>query len=366
MGSQKVNEGEVSSMLLVVFYELSKYIPTYRISTTQTETAMRNLWKTALAGLCVVMAAGASAQGSAEGWPQRPITFVVPFTPGGITDNTARVLAKIVGGKLGQPIVVDNRPGAGGSIGVESAARQPADGYTMIYGTQGTQAANLALYKNIRYDPVKDFVPVHGMSETPLILVINPARPFKNVPELIAYAKANPGKLNFGSAGPGTGTHLTAELFQMATGIKMTHVPYKGSNPALTDLMAGNLDLMFDYAAVVMPQIQAGKLKPLAVTAKSRLNVAPDVPTVGELGFQRAESSAWSAVFLPAKTPAEIARKLSDAIAEAIVDPEMLAVTEKFGSVPMRGVRDEKLGDFVKTEMVRWREVVEQSGAKIN
>jgi tripartite-type tricarboxylate transporter receptor subunit TctC len=328
---------------------------------------MQKFWKTAFVGLAAVSALlGGTARAAGEAWPAKPITFVVPFTPGGITDNTSRVLAKIVGDKLGQPVVVDNRPGAGGSIGVEAASRQAPDGYTMIYGTQGTQAANLALYKNIRYDPVKDFVPVHAMSETPLILVINPNRPFKTVPELIAYAKANPGKLNFGSAGPGTGTHLTAELFQVATGTKMTHVPYKGSSPALTDLMAGNLDLMFDYPVVVMPFVQAGKLKPLAMTGRARLSVMPEVPTVGELGFPRAESSAWSAVFVPAKTPPEVVKKLGDAIALAIVDPEMLQVTEKFGSVPLKDLRDAKLGEFVKTEMVRWREVVQQSGARID
>jgi len=328
---------------------------------------MQKFWKTAFVGLAAVSALlGGTARAAGEAWPTKPITFVVPFTPGGITDNTSRVLAKIVGDKLGQPVVVDNRPGAGGSIGVEAASRQAPDGYTLIYGTQGTQAANLALYKNIRYDPVKDFVPVHAMSETPLILVINPNRPFKTVPELIAYAKANPGKLNFGSAGPGTGTHLTAELFQVATGIKMTHVPYKGSSPALTDLMAGNLDLMFDYPVVVMPFVQAGKLKPLAMTGRARLSVMPEVPTVGELGFPRAESTAWSAVFVPAKTPPEVVKKLGDAIALAIVDPEMLQVTEKFGSVPLKDLRDAKLGEFVKTEMVRWREVVQQSGARID
>jgi tripartite-type tricarboxylate transporter receptor subunit TctC len=328
---------------------------------------MQKFWKTAFVGLAAASALlGGTARAAGEAWPTKPITFVVPFTPGGITDNTSRVLAKIVGDKLGQPVVVDNRPGAGGSIGVEAASRQAPDGYTLIYGTQGTQAANLALYKNIRYDPVKDFVPVHAMSETPLILVINPNRPFKTVPELIAYAKANPGKLNFGSAGPGTGTHLTAELFQVATGTKMTHVPYKGSSPALTDLMAGNLDLMFDYPVVVMPFVQAGKLKPLAMTGRARLSVMPEVPTVGELGFPRAESSAWSAVFVPAKTPPEVVKKLGDAIALAIVDPEMLQVTEKFGSVPLKDLRDAKLGEFVKTEMVRWREVVQQSGARID
>lgn len=321
--------------------------------------------KKALAGLCAALAAGHAARATQEDWPSRPITFVVPFTPGGITDTTSRLLAKILGDKLGQPVLVDNRPGAGGSIGVEAASRQPPDGYTMIYGTQGTQAANLALYKNIRYDPIKDFVAVHAMSETPLILLVHPGRPFSTVPELIAYAKAHPGQLNFGSAGAGTGTHITAELFQVAAEVRMTHVPYKGSSPALTDLMAGNLDLMFDYFGVVRPLILAGKLRPLAVTGKARLAAAPDIPSMAELGLPKAESSAWSAVFLPAKTPAEITKRLGDAIAQAIVDPEMLAVTEKFGSVPLRDLRDARLGEFVKSEMLRWREIVHKSGARL-
>lgn len=293
------------------------------------------------------------------------LAFVVPFPPGGITDNTSRLLALKLGEKLGQQVVVDNRPGAGGSIGVEYAVRQPADGYTLIYGTQGTHAANLALYKNVRYDPVKDFTAVHGMSESPLILVINPNKPFKTVPELVAYARQNPGKLNFGSAGAGTATHLTAELFQTTAGVKMTHVPYKGSSPALTDLISGNLDLAFDYAAVVLPFVQSGKLKALAVTGKSRLSSAPDLPTVAELGYPGAESSAWGAMFVSSKTPAPIVKRLADAMAEVIVNPELLAATEKFGSVPMRGMRGEKLDAFVKSEMTRWREVVQSSGARL-
>ena len=305
------------------------------------------------------------AAGDAEGWPSRPLTFVVPFPPGGITDNTSRLLAQKLGDKLGQQVVVDNRPGAGGSIGVDYAVRQPADGYTLIYGTQGTHAANLALYKNVRYDPVKDFTAVHGLAESPLILVINPNKPFKTVPELVAYARQNPGKLNFGSAGAGTATHLTAELFQSTAGVKMTHVPYKGSSPVLTDLIAGNLDLAFDYAAVVLPFVQSGKLKALAVTGKSRLSSAPDLPTVGELGYPGAESSAWGAMFVSSKTPAPVVKRLADAMAEGIVNPELLAATEKFGSVPMRGMRGEKLDAFVKSEMTRWREVVQSSGAKL-
>ena len=311
----------------------------------------------------VMSVAGAAAQ-AADTYPSRPITFVVPFTPGGITDNTARLLAQQLSARLGQQVVVDNRPGAGGSIGVEAAVRQPADGYTLIYGTQGTQAANLALYNNVRYDPITDFVPVHGMSFSPLVLVVNPSRPFNTVADVIAYAKANPGKLNFGSAGPGTATHLTGELFQSVTGTKMTHVPYKGSSPAVTDLIGGNLDLMFDYGPVVMPFVESGKLRALAVTSKTRLTSAPDVPTIAEAGFPASESAAWSAVFVAKGTPAPIVDRLADAVAASIEAPEVLAATEKYGSVPMRGMRERKLGEFVKTEMVRWRELVERSGAK--
>ncbi len=299
-------------------------------------------------------------------WPDHPIKLIVPFTAGGVTDNTSRLLAKLLEPHLGQPVIVENRPGAGGSIGVEAAARQAPDGYTMVYGTQGTQGANLALYKKVGYDPVADFAPVHGISESPLVLVINPNRPFKSVPELIAYAKANPGKLNYGSAGAGTGTHLTAELFQDLTGTKMTHVAYKGSSPALTDLMAGSIDLMFDYPAIVLPLVSGKKLTALAVTAKTRLTTAPDVPAISEFGLAGAESSSWGAIFMPAKTPAAIVKKMGDAIEKAMVDPEMVRNNLKYGTIPMSGMRDQKLGDFVKTEMVRWRDLVQKTGATLD
>jgi len=328
---------------------------------------LKSFIKTALTGFASVLLASASvAAGGAPAYPMKPLTFVVPFTPGGITDNTSRLLALKLGEKLGQQVIVDNRPGAGGSIGVEYAVRQAADGYTLIYGTQGTHAANLALYKSVRYDPIKDFIPVHGIAESPLVLVINPNRSFKTIPELVAYAKANPGKLNYGSAGAGTGTHLTAELFQSTAGIKMTHVPYKGSSPVLTDLIAGNLDLAFDYAAVVLPFVQSGKLKALAVTSKSRLASAPDLPTIGEAGYPNAESASWGVVYVPAKTPAAVVKVLADALSEAVVNPEMLAATEKFGSIPMRGMRGERLDAFVKSELTRWRTVVQDSGAKMD
>ncbi|WP_234265925.1 Bug family tripartite tricarboxylate transporter substrate binding protein [Hydrogenophaga sp. NFH-34] len=347
------------------FYDILKYSTTsHDIVAEKMETTMRNILRKlsvlALGSLALCTAHAADVQ-----WPERPIKFIIPFTPGGVTDNTARLLATLLEPHLGQPVIVENRPGAGGSIGVEAAARQTPDGYTMVYGTQGTQGANLALYKKVGYDPIADFVPVYGVSESPLVLVINPNRPFKTVPELIAYAKANPGKLNYGSAGAGTGTHLTAEMFQMVTGTKMTHIAYKGSSPALTDLMAGNVDLMFDYPAIVLPLVNGKKLTALAVTANKRLASAPDVPVISEFGLTGAESSSWGAVFVPAKTPPAIVKKLADAIEKAMVDPQMVKNNQKYGSIPMTGMRDQKLGDFVKTEMVRWRDLVQKSGASL-
>ncbi len=323
---------------------------------------MRNILKMLSALALASLAFGAVHAADAK-WPDHPIKFIVPFTPGGVTDNTSRLLANALEPYVGQPVIVDNRPGAGGSIGVEAAARQAPDGYTMVYGTQGTQGANLALYKNVGYDPVADFVPVHGIAESPLVLVTNPNRPFKTVPELIAYAKANPGKLNYGSAGAGTGTHLTAEMFQIAAGIKMTHIPYKGSSPALTDLMAGNIDVMFDYPAIVLPMVNGKKLTALAVTAKKRLATAPDLPVISEFGLAAAESSSWGVVLMPAKTPPAIVKQMADAIEKALAEPEMVKSNEKYGSIPMTGMRDQKLADFVKTEMVRWRDLVQKSGA---
>lgn len=325
---------------------------------------MKHFLKLIVAVTTLSLAASASAQESA--WPSKPVTLIVPFSPGGITDNTGRLLAKKLGEQLGQTVLVDNRPGAGGSLGVDVAARAAPDGYTIVMGTSGTHAANLALFKTVRYDPLTDFVPIHGLLESPLMLVVNASLPYKTVAELVAFGKANPGKLTFASAGPGTGTHLTAAQFESVVGIKMTHVPYKGSSPALADLIAGRTDLMFDYAAVVTPQIQAGKLRPLAVTSTQRLTLAPDVLTMAELGYPDASLSAWTAIFAPAKTPPAVVKRLSDAMAAALVDPELDAFVSKFGSVSMVGMRDAKLDAFLKNELVRWREVVKSSGAAVN
>jgi tripartite-type tricarboxylate transporter receptor subunit TctC len=327
------------------------------------DNPMQSLLKQAFTGFAVAAALAGSAHAADGDWPVRPITFVVPFTPGGVTDNTSRIIAKVMGEKLGQPVLVDNKPGANAAIAAQAVGNAPADGYTLLFASDSALVLNPLLYKKLAYDPERDFKALALAVNVPQVMVVNAALPVQNLQEFIAYAKANPGKLNFSTAGMGTGTHLTAELFQIATGTKMTHVPYKGSSPALTDLMGGSVNLMFDYGSVVTPFIEGGKLKPLAVTGKSRLSTLPDIPTVTELGFPDAVSTSWGAVFVPAKTPPDIVKRLGDAVAYAMSDPRVKEVTTKSGSVPL-GLRDEKLGEFVKSEMVRWREIVERSGAK--
>jgi tripartite-type tricarboxylate transporter receptor subunit TctC len=221
---------------------------------------------------------------SAEEFPSRPITWVVPFAPGGITDTTSRIVAEEMARTLGQSVVIDNRAGGGGAVGTEQVARARPDGYTMIYGTQGTMAANVTLRKNLSYDPLTSFLPVHLVGESPNLLVAYHGAPYNSVSEFVAYAKQNPGKVTFSSSGVGTATHLVAELFKTVTGIEMQHVPYRGSAPALNDMIAGRVDVMFDYPVSVGPHVEAGKLKVLATTAPERLRAFPDVPTMAELG----------------------------------------------------------------------------------
>jgi tripartite-type tricarboxylate transporter receptor subunit TctC len=318
------------------------------------------------AALTGVAALGWTQAQGQNAYPARPVQWVVPFTAGGITDNTSRLLARKLGEQLGASVVVENRPGAGGTLGAEMVAHAAPDGYTLLYGTQGTHAANAALYKNLRYDPVKDFIPVHGLFQTSTILVVNASRPYKTVQELVAYAHAHPGKVNFASAGPGTGTHLTAELFQAATGIKMTHVPYKGSGPAINDLIAGNVDIMFDYPVSTIAHIEAGKLRPLAVTSKSRLPMLPNVPSIAEAGVPEAESVSWSGIYVPARTPQAVVTQLANALEKLLKDPDVLASNGKFGSVPMVGLREAKFGAYQEAEIVKWRTVVQRSGARLD
>lgn len=315
----------------------------------------------ALASLVAV-----SAPALAQPYPARPITWVVPFTPGGVTDTTSRAISKKMGEVIGQTFVVENRPGVGGSLATEQVAKAAPDGYTVLYGTSGTMAANLALYKNLKCEPLKDFIPVHGMLMSPTVLVVEASRPYKTMAELIDFARANPGVLNYGSAGPGTGTHLTSEMVQTKTGTKMTHVPYKGTMPALQDLLGGRLDLMYDYTVTLLPHIKSGRLRALAVMGPKRLPALPDVPTIGEAGFPGLESSSWSGIVVPAGTPDAVVKKLSQAMNAALTDPAVVTPFEQIGSQPLVGYDDAKFKAFIADEIRKWAEVVRVSGATLN
>ena len=307
----------------------------------------------------------ARAQATAP-WPSKSITWVVPFTPGGVTDTTSRAIAKRLGELIGAQIVIENKPGAGGSTGTEAVARAAPDGYTLLYATSGTMAANLALYKNLKYDPLKDFVPVHGMLLSPTVLVVDAAKPFKSVAELVAFGKANPGKLNYASAGNGTGTHLTGELFQDEAGIQMQHVPYKGSAPALQDLLGGRVDMMFDYTVTLLPHIKSGKLRPLAVMGNKRMEVLPDTPTIHEAGFPEAASSSWSGIVVPAGTPADIVRKLANGLNAVMKDQSVISQFTSLGSVALVDMGEGAFKSFIQAEQKKWAEVVRKSGATLS
>ena len=298
---------------------------------------------------------------SGEEFPSRPITWIVPFTPGGITDTNSRIVAEELSRSLGQSVLIDNRGGAGGTVGTEQAARARPDGYTWIYATQGTMAANVSLRKNLPYDPLRSFVPVHLLAQTPNIFVAFQGAPFNTVQELIAYAKQNPGKLTYSSSGVGTGTHLVAELFKSVTGVDMLHVPYKGSAPALNDLISGRIDVMFDYPVAVGPHVASGKLKVLATTSASRLSAMPNAPTMAELGLKEITTESWSGIMVPAGTPAPIVDRLAAATHAALSSDRVRGTLEKLGSRPLM-LQKAEMTAFIESEIVRWADVIAKAG----
>ena len=254
-------------------------------------------------------------------YPQRPITLVVPFSAGSVVDVQARLIARALSDNLGQPIVIDNRVGVSGSIGAEFVARAAPDGYTILLGTQGTQGTNTVLFKNIRYDPVKDFVAIHGLTGNANVMVCNPNTKFKTVADVIEFGKQQPGKLNFGSGGNGTSAHLCLELLQTQTGARFNHIPYKATTAALVDLIAGNVDVLFDYVQTSRAHIRDGKINALAVTSTSRLAALPNVPTMAEAGIPSVVAMNWGGIFAPANTPAPIVNRLSDGVGQALNSP---------------------------------------------
>lgn len=319
-------------------------------------------------GLSATLPLSALAQGA---WPAgKPVRIVVPFAPGGTTDILARVVAPELSKVFGQSFVVDNRAGAGGNIGAEIVAKSPGDGYTLLMGTVGTHGINKALYAKLPYDPQKDFVPVTLVAGVPNVMVMNTQRAkalgINNVADFVRYARANPGKLNMASSGNGTSIHLAGELFKSRNRIFMTHIPYRGSGPAMTDMLAGAVDVMFDNLPSAMPHIQAGNLKAFAVTSAVRSAALPDVPTVAEAGsLPGFEASSWFGLLAPAGTPADIVNRIQQETAKALSSP---AVKERLlaqGAIP-GGNTPAEFASLIDAEITKWAAVVKASGARVD
>lgn len=316
----------------------------------------------ALGGIALAAAVAAPLAAQAQAYPTKPITIVVPFSAGGTTDILARVVGEALKNELGQPVVIDNRAGAGGNIGAALAAKANADGHTLFMGTVGTHAINQSLYKKLPYDPIKDFAPLTRVAMVPNLLVAHPSKPYNSVKELVAYAKANPGKVNFGSSGSGSSIHLSGELFNTLAKVDMIHVPYKGSAPAVTDLLGGQIDIMFDNMPSAIQHVRAGKLKPLAVTTAKRSPQLPDVPTVAEAGVPGYEATSWFGMFAPAATPAPVVAKLNAALVKVLADANVKKKIAEQGGEP-HGEKPEQFAEFIRNETAKWSQVVKASGA---
>ena len=323
----------------------------------------------ALLGACTLAAAGllpaaAMAQPDAN-WPSKPIKWVVPFPPGGAMDVIARTLGEKAGRTLGQPFVIENRPGAGGNIGADAVAKSPADGYTIMITSIG-MATNKALYPRLSYDPVKDFAPISLLAIVPNVLVVNTAKTTdKSVADVIAHAKRDPGKLTYASAGNGTSIHLAGEVFASMAGLNLLHVPYKGSGPAGTDMLGGQVALLFDSITSARPHIQAGKLRALGVTSAKRSATLPDVPTIAEAGVPGYEVSPWFAVFAPAGTPAAIVNKINAALIDAMKQPDTVAKFETIGAEPI-GTTPQQLATHLDKELARWGALIKERNIRMD
>ena len=299
-----------------------------------------------------------------QAWPTKPVRLVSPFPAGGGTDAFARPLAAQLSQQLGQQFIIDNRGGAGGTIGADNVAKSPPDGYNFLVGAVHHTIA-VSVYSKLPYDLEKDFVPVTMVAMVPNVIVLFPKVPIGSVKELIDYAKANPDKLNFASAGNGTSHQLAAELFKVKTGIRMNHVPYKGAGPAMQDLLAGQVDLMFDGMGSSAPQIRAGRLKALAVTTATRSPAFPELPTVQEAGVPGYEVTTWYALWAPAGTPQDVVNRLQQEVAKAMASPQLKEIWAQQGASP-GGNSPAEFGAFVKAEIAKWAEVVKASGARID
>ncbi len=318
-------------------------------------------WLKTLAALALTVPLLAAGQS----YPSKPIRIVVPFPPGGATDILARAVGVELTRAWGQPVPVENRPGAGGNIGADMVAKAAPDGYTLVMGTVGTHAINMSLYSKMPYDTVKDFAPVTLVASVPNILVVHPSLPVKTVHDLIELAKSKPGQIYFASSGNGTSIHLAGELFKTMAGVNMVHVPYKGSAPAVADLLGGQVSCMFDNMPSSLPHVKAGKLRGIAVTSARRSPATPDLPTIAEAGLPGYEASSWFGILAPAGTPREIVTKLNQTIVASLQTPEMRERLSSQGAEPV-GDTPEEFAAYIKSEIAKWAKVVKASGAKLD
>ena len=302
---------------------------------------------------------------AAQAWPSKPLRMIVPFPPGGAVDILGRAVAQKLSDALGQGVVVENRAGAGGAIGSEAAAKSPADGYTLLMGSTSTISINPALTDKPTYDPQRDFLPVSQIAFVPHMLVSSAALPAANLKEFIALAKAQPGKLNYGSAGNGTPHHIAGEMFKQLAGVNLTHIPFKGTGPAVNDLLAGQISFMSVEILAALPHVRAGKLRALGVATASRSDVAPDVPTVAEAGLPGFQVTAWYGVFAPAGSPAAAVQRVAAEIAKGVAQPDFRERLAGMGAAPV-GSTPEAFAAFLKAENARWANAVKTSGAKLD
>ncbi|SDC84344.1 Tripartite-type tricarboxylate transporter, receptor component TctC [Cupriavidus sp. YR651] len=316
-----------------------------------------------LAMMAAAAAVAVAPAAQADTYPSKPIRLVVGFPTGGAPDTLARIVSEKISSSWGQPVIVDNKPGAGGNIGAEAVAHAAPDGYTLALGTVGTHSINGALYSKMPYDMVKDFTPVILVASTPNVLVVNPSVPAKNVAELIALAKAKPGGLTFGTPGIGTSPHVAGEMFNTLAQVKITHVPYKGRAMAIPDLLGGHITMMFDNLPSALPVVREGKLRALGITSLKRSPSAPDIPTLAEQGLQGFDADSWFAIFAPANTPKDVVAKLNTELNRIYSLPDVQAKLKTLGLDPILGTPD-KLAGYQRSEIAKWAKVVKESGAK--
>lgn len=310
--------------------------------------------------------AGWGAPAAAQGYPTKSIRLIVPFAAGGSTDVVARTLGQKLSEVLGQQVVVENRTGAGGSLGAEAAAKAAPDGYTLLMGTSGTLAINPSVYAKTLYDPVRDFAPVALLGSTAYLLLVHPSVPAATLQEFVGLARSKPGQFNYGSAGNGSTGHLIGELFKSLAGVNLTHVPYKGQAPAMADLIGGQIHALFEPVGTALPQVRAGKVKALGITGSRRSSLAPEIPTLAESGIANYDAGAWFAVVAPAGTPGDIVARLNGEINKLLRTPDVQAKLVAQQVEPLPPATPEQLGAHIRAEVAKWAKVVKDSGARVD